>query len=284
MEPEEIRKQVIAALAADDELGELLVLKGGNALRLIHALGDRASLDVDYSIAGELPASAGERMNQALSRQFSALGLAVFDFALGRKPMIDPATDARPTWGGWGVTFKLIDTARYHQLRSDPAKLRNQSLALHRERKAFQVDISKYEYVEPASAVQFQGYQLRVYTPAMILYEKLRALCQQMPEYECRTNASPRPRDFVDICAILDHFEDECVARRDLLGPIFAAKEVPLSLLDNLRTAGPFHKQAWVSVQVQLTVSTASFEHYFERTVAFVDALQSLGIVKPPSV
>jgi hypothetical protein len=35
---DDVRRHVIIALAADDELGELLVLKGANALRLVHEM------------------------------------------------------------------------------------------------------------------------------------------------------------------------------------------------------------------------------------------------------
>ena len=49
-----LRLQFITALAADDELYELLVLKGGNALNLIHQVGQRSSLDLDYSLEADV--------------------------------------------------------------------------------------------------------------------------------------------------------------------------------------------------------------------------------------
>jgi predicted nucleotidyltransferase component of viral defense system len=283
MDPDEIRRQVIAALAADDELGEILVLKGGNALRLIHSLGDRASLDIDYSIAGDLPASAEARMKQTLSRQFASVGVSVFDVALKRKPQIDPRVDERPTWGGWGLSFKLIENQKYYQLAGNIQKLRNYAMPLYQERKAFQVDISKHEYVDPACEVTFHGYALRVYTPSMILFEKLRALCQQMSEYKHCINPTPRPRDFVDICSILSRFEGEVLADRAMLPAIFLAKDVPLELIGNLRTVAAFHEQGWASVRAQLTSSAAPFGHYFRTTVAFVDVLHPLRVVQAPS-
>ena len=49
---EEIRRITIIALFSDDELIDQLVLKGGNALRLIHKISSRTSLDLDF-LAGD---------------------------------------------------------------------------------------------------------------------------------------------------------------------------------------------------------------------------------------
>lgn len=48
---EEIRRITIIALFSDDELVNQLVLKGGNALSLIHKVSLRTSLDLDFSLA-----------------------------------------------------------------------------------------------------------------------------------------------------------------------------------------------------------------------------------------
>jgi hypothetical protein len=42
----QIRKALLTAVASDDVLYDLLVLKGGNALELSHRIGERASLDL----------------------------------------------------------------------------------------------------------------------------------------------------------------------------------------------------------------------------------------------
>jgi len=47
MDPVEIRRMTIKALFSDDFLLEQLVLKGGNALNLVHRIGNRSSLDID---------------------------------------------------------------------------------------------------------------------------------------------------------------------------------------------------------------------------------------------
>src|SRR5690606_28940523 len=85
----------------DDQLGELLVLKGGNALGLIHKIGDRASLDVDYSIEGDLPNlhEVVERIERALSAEFVRHGLQVFDVKISVRPDLRGKEDLKPTWG-----------------------------------------------------------------------------------------------------------------------------------------------------------------------------------------
>jgi len=55
-------------------LEELLVLKGGNALELVHRLGSRASVDLDFSLEEDAdPGSLAERLERALRDRFDAL-------------------------------------------------------------------------------------------------------------------------------------------------------------------------------------------------------------------
>ena len=61
-----IRELVVLAVASDDVLMERLVLKGGTALDLVHLPGVRASVDVDFSMAGDF-ASDGERADVSVA-------------------------------------------------------------------------------------------------------------------------------------------------------------------------------------------------------------------------
>lgn len=47
---EEILKLTISSFFYDDELAEIFVLKGGNALSLGHGISNRSSLDIDLSM------------------------------------------------------------------------------------------------------------------------------------------------------------------------------------------------------------------------------------------
>jgi Nucleotidyl transferase AbiEii toxin, Type IV TA system len=75
------------------------------------------------------------------------------------------------------------------------------------QRSVFSIDISKHEYTAGKTQVDLDGFAVFVYTPEMIVCEKLRAICQQMPEYGPvvkRSRAgSPRARDFIDIQALM---------------------------------------------------------------------------------
>ena len=53
MDLEKIRTTVIVAVCSDDYLLDRLVLKGGNALTLLHGIGFRTSLDIDFSMEND---------------------------------------------------------------------------------------------------------------------------------------------------------------------------------------------------------------------------------------
>ena len=81
MDPVEIRRLTIKALFADDFLLDQLVLKGGNALNLVHRIGNRSSLDIDLSLASDFadPESCKQRIINTLRARFEAEGLHFFD-------------------------------------------------------------------------------------------------------------------------------------------------------------------------------------------------------------
>ncbi|MDA5111008.1 nucleotidyl transferase AbiEii/AbiGii toxin family protein [Brevibacillus thermoruber] len=49
-EADKLRKLAIISLFSDDELMDILVLKGGNALNIAYKINDRASMDIDLSM------------------------------------------------------------------------------------------------------------------------------------------------------------------------------------------------------------------------------------------
>src|SRR5260370_29581935 len=77
-----IRRVAIIAMFSDDTLMEKLVLKGGNALDLVHRIGGRASMDIDLSIDGEDFADVEDLRNRifrALESRFDSEGFVLFD-------------------------------------------------------------------------------------------------------------------------------------------------------------------------------------------------------------
>jgi hypothetical protein len=102
------------------------------------------------------------------------------------------------------------------------------------QQKVFTVDFSKFEYTLGKVTAELDHFTIYVYPPAMIAVEKLRALCQQMDQYEPTGRTKrPRARDFFDIYTIVTKtgFRFESPESRNLLEAIFAAKEVPIALL-----------------------------------------------------
>ncbi len=279
VELDDIRATVVMAIAHDDTLGELLVLKGGNALRLVHGLGLRTSQDLDYSVKDDLdsPETIRDVLESALAREFVPRGYTVFDVKLHARPPADRATD--PRWGGWRVEFKLLSTEAFKKHQNDPRRA-VRALDLYGNKKAFQIDISKYEYVESAEDRPFRESFVRVYTLEMIAYEKLRALCQQIRgEPSSVPHPRPRPRDFVDISALIEAAKNQILSRCSLLPRIFAAKNVPTRLLRRLASEREHHRVGWVKVEAELGANSLGFDSYFDRVICFVEELDALGVV-----
>lgn len=284
-----LRRQLIIALAADDELFELLVFKGGNALALAHGVGMRTSLDLDYSLAHETPndAELGARLQAALSSHLSKRELTVFDWAFGPRPK-EPKDERALTWGGYQGEFKVIETTRWKSLAGNLELARKQAWGITASGGAsrkFTIELSKSEFTEGAGEVDVGGFAVRVYTPSMIVAEKLRSLCQQMPEYEHSTKRKPRARDFYDIHAAVTEtgVNLTSAAGHDLIRSVFAAKDVPLRLLANLERDVEFHEAEWDDVRNSIPADRpAEFSYYFEFVLRLVRQLEPLWNVELP--
>jgi len=121
-----VRRTTIIALFADDELAEMLALKGGNALSLVYGITSRTSIDLDFSMKQDFPdlPHAKERIFRVLKDRFDSAGYVVFDEKLTPRPRID-GEDLTPWWGGYELNFKLIEKERHEELvRSKPDRLR----------------------------------------------------------------------------------------------------------------------------------------------------------------
>ncbi len=123
-------------------------------------------------------------------------------------------------------------------------------------------------------------YTIYVYTPAMLAIEKLRAICQQMPEYEIRGHRRPRARDFYDIHIILTKVGIDFTKQesQELIRNIFAAKKVPLRLLGLIERQREFHRPDWPAVAAVVKGPVKDFDFYFDFVVSEVARLKTLGI------
>lgn len=277
---ESVRRLAITAIFSDDILFEKVVLKGGNALNIALGISERSSLDLDFSIENDFDnlEEVKARLSTALTRRFSAVGYVVFDFKFESKPKI-VREDMSPRWGGYMVSFKLMEQEKYSRLAGNIDAIRRDSLVIGpNAQRVFTIDLSKCEYVKGKQKVEFDDYAVYVYSAEMIAIEKLRAICQQMPEYKLNRTPSPRARDFYDIHLIqsktgMDFTSAENI---ELARQIFAAKEAPLSLLANIGAFREFHRPDWESVKTSAKGDLQPFDYYFDFVVQLVNSMKSL--------
>ena len=281
MDYDQVRKLTITALFSDDELMERLVLKGGNALSLVYEITPRGSFDLDFSMAGDLTEipDAESRIFRALRDRFDSAGFALFDEKIRAKPQ--KLSEHQPaSWGGYEVSFKLIQKEKLAELGGHLEDVRRQALVIGTEqRRTFTVDLSKHEYCEPKALTEVDHYQIYVYTPAMIAAEKLRAICQQMPEYPVlRHPGRPRARDFYDIHLLVTKAGVDLTSDLDLVRKVFAAKDVPLRLLAKISGSREFHRPDWPAVMASVNQTLKEFDFYFDFVLSELSRLQPLWV------
>jgi hypothetical protein len=279
-----IREQIISAMFSDDLLVSKFVLKGGNALNLVHQLPGRTSLDIDLSIEGDFDAKElpdiERRIFAALTTQFTATGFSVFDGKFGPRPK-GVRKNQNPEWGGYVVEFKLIETTTFRQFAGADQKMRMAAVEVEPNGgRKFTIDISKFEYCEPKIPYQLNDNVIYVYTLPMLAIEKLRAICQQLPQYELRGYPAARARDFYDVYRICeDRGVDLCSADNSrLFAPIFAAKKVPLSFLSLVASEREFHRPDWDSVVNAATGELRDYDYYFDFVIKTIEKLHATGV------
>ncbi|MGA2001426.1 MAG: nucleotidyl transferase AbiEii/AbiGii toxin family protein [Terriglobales bacterium] len=276
----EIRKIAIISMFSDDWLMEKLVLKGGNALSLVYGISARTSLDLDFSIDGDFPEvrEAHDRIEAALVRRFAAAGFTVFDFKFEQKPKLR-GPDEAPRWGGYVAKFKIVETARFADLRTKIDELRKYAelTGPHQER-VFSIEFSKYEYCEGKREQELGDFTIYVYSQPMIAAEKLRAICQQMEEYRPRSYKTARARDFFDIYTIdnTDKIDWTSSEIHQLVSNMFAAKDVPLRLLGNVSAYREFHQRDWAAVRDSVAGAINEFDFYFNYVCTIIERLKTL--------
>ena len=285
----EIRKIAMLAIVSDDTLMERLVLKGGNALDLVYKVSPRASLDLDFSMEDDFESeelgALEERVEQLLISAFHPHGFSVFDFRFSRRPTLDPQ-DMPYFWGGYEIEFKIIEDEKREDVGGDLVLMRRHAVVNGldgRMSPKFKIQISKFEYCADKQPHDIDGFRVYVYTPVMMVVEKMRTICQQMPEYTRmigRTHRSPRARDFVDIYFTAESFGIDFTeaSNNALFKSVFAAKQVPLSLLGSIKDFREYHQSDFDAVRDTMKpgVELESFDFYFDYVVEIARQLESL--------
>ncbi|MCU7521768.1 MAG: nucleotidyl transferase AbiEii/AbiGii toxin family protein [Ignavibacteria bacterium] len=284
-----IKKLTIVAFFSDDELMNMIVLKGGNALDIIYKIAGRSSVDIDFSIDNKIPDDKfeiiREKMVRTLSTTFNENGYELIDFNFYERPC-QITEDMADFWGGYRVEFKIIEKEKFGKLKNNADNLRRHALEVRSDhKKTFLIDISKFEYCEGKIDKEFEGLTIYVYSPEMILCEKIRAICQQMPEYGkiVKSNSqSARARDFYDIYIIIEklNIDITLTKNRALLEAIFEAKKVPLYLMDKISEYREFHRPDFQSVKdtVLPTEELKEFDFYFDYVVEKCQMLKPLWV------
>lgn len=285
---EHLRRVAINALVADGELRDRLVLKGGNAIDLFYGLATRSSMDLDFSISGDFADRRWlqERADRLLVSGFKQEGYDVFDLTVTGVPA-NVTSDLVDFWGGYKIEFKLIDRTISVKLGKNPEVRRRNATVLNIDnRRKFKVDISKHEYCESKVRHDCLGTPVFVYSPSLLIAEKLRAICQQMPEYRQFVKSptgAPRARDFVDIWSVSVNTSVNVTTQefKELVRNVFAAKRVPLHLIEQIPHSKQFHAMDFQSVKATMlpTAQSADFDFYFEHVARLAESLKPLGMV-----
>lgn len=293
---DKIRKLAIISLFSDDDLMELFALKGGNALTYIYNIHDRASMDIDVSLESsfdELKLALDQvsvSLETSLQSTFTEEGYHVFDVNLDQRPS---KTDEKENefWGGYRLEFKIIELEKWHRLKSDNQDiqdLRKQAISLdNKHHKSFKVDISKHEYCKGKVAKELDYYTIYVYTPIMIVIEKLRSICQQMEDYKNIVPSHrlrPRGQDFFDIYNLVQNYtlnlyEDDSL---NMLKEMFSIKKVPLEFLLHIESEREFHRDSFDAVKdtVRPEIEIKEYDFYFNHTLEIVDKLVKILRIK----
>jgi len=282
---DKIKKLAVIAMVSDDELMDQLVLKGGNAIDLIYGLSGRASTDIDFSMERQFDAdqlgSISEKIERLLKDTFASSGLTAFDVKLSPQPPVINGAQ-RTFWGGYKVEFKVIPSDVYIDNVQDIKFLqRNASVIGPQDKRVFVIDISRFEYCTGKAKRDLDGYTVYVYTPEMIVIEKVRAICQQVPEYRKIVKKHPetaRARDFFDIYILMEHFPIDLnePSNKLLIKKMFESKRVPLSFIKKVEGHKEFHRPDFDAVRdtVKGNVKLKGFDYYFDYVVSKLKSIK----------
>lgn len=279
-----VKKLTLVAMVADDDLLELLVLKGGNAMDLIYGVSSRSSTDLDFSTAQDIDKDQVlAKITRSLVAAFSAEGYTAFDIKMAQRPGTMPE-ELASFWGGYFVEFKLIQTKRAEALKADLEQMRRQAIIFGDGGK-FTIDISRHEYVAEKQQTNLDGYTLYVYSPEMIVCEKLRAICQQLPDYgeivqRASVGGKSRARDFVDIDTLVAKYSIDLGSAHTqrLIREMFRIKKVPLSYLGRVAEMRALHAAEFDTVREAMRpgAKLEPFDCYFDKVLGLCQALEPL--------
>lgn len=272
----------LTAIYKNQLLKAHLYLKGGQYLRVKENLKNRFSVDTDFSYEGKIEDSDAyfETLKSCLETEFHGNGFYMFAFKAVRRPKM-LAEDTPDFWIGWAVEFKFIEASK-RNLEMDQLN-REAIVAEGAISPKVLIDISQSEYIGSSDVVKIKSVNIKTYSRELVILEKLRALCQQHPDYPYK-DGNARGRDYFDIeqlwsKAITEADFDEETFKADLLKHIqkvFAAKDVDLGLLKKIQEHDFVESQRlnWSSVEQTVAKDVLKpFDYYMENLKEIVKFL-----------
>lgn len=278
MNIQDVIRECVVAVFSDEILERTLVLKGGTALHLIEKIDVRLSTDIDFSVANQIenPDEYFKHVATALSRHFLTYGYEAFDAEHGRRPK-EKAVSKPRFWAGWYFDFKLIDCT--YKPKNIEDKRRNALVPDGAAASKIHLEISEYEYCGSVEKVTIDGSCVTSYSSTLLILEKLRALCQQHPDYPYGKRKN-RARDYFDIDQLVrKHRSKELYEEmRRLLPDVFNAKDVSIDLLKKIFDSAftSFQASHFPSVEATVSGKVESFEYYLEQLRLLVSDLGHL--------
>jgi hypothetical protein len=265
MKIDEAINETIIAIYRDPKPPIPLFLKGGSAIRLFDDLTSRLSIDIDFSVDTAIDdvSSFFNAMKFKISRRFHELQYEAIDLKWMRKPK-NKGGNKPDWWGGWSFEFKLVSFV--HSDKSVEMKRRNAVIPEGANSSKIIVEISEHEYCKCGRTKVINGISILGYSRELIVLEKIRAICQQHPEYKFKLSKN-RARDFYDIYELTKNIDDDFAHRCSLhLESVFKAKGVPILFLNSLWEEDFIDKQRRGFDQVKDTVQgkVYDFDFYLE--------------------
>lgn len=288
----EIKKLTIIALCSDNYLMDKLILKGGTCIELAFNISSRASKDIDFSIEylfdDETLRTITETIQSCFDKIFIPKEYYPFDIKFDDSP---PEADDTNVMSGYILTFKLTTKDNFEKYKSNLELLRKTALSIGKNNtKSFRVEISKHEFCKDSlkELKEIDGHKVYVYSPALVVFEKMRAICQSMKEYrerqKTKTDDKPRSRDFYDIELVnenLANIDFKDANNREILKQVFKAKNVDLSLLLKIKDKYSIHLNDFNTVLKTEGLKRGvvdNFTYYFDYVLAKVEELEEFWI------
>ena len=208
-----------------------------------------------------------------LQNEFNQLGYQVVSFKFEEKPSTKKEWTP-PFWGGYKIDFSILKEEVFSNLSE--AQLKNINAfaeSIEDGKKKIQIDLSFDEYTDPRIKETIDDIDVYLYSPLMIIYEKIRASCQQLPEYTVGMNKK-RARDLFDIYTILTNIKhidlyDEVLNPDNLyiIDKMFSIKDVSIELIPKIETIKEELREDYLNKvipQVPGDQSTPDFDYLFE--------------------